>query len=108
MREYIVVGVTAMELFASQCACGETNVWGFWNQLNRTVDNNKLRVRVNMNCRKCNKPWSRTYRLSTGKRWSHRLIDWTSLYLFVWKFIPRRFNKISTSVVLWLERNVRV
>lgn len=114
-RTLYVRKVSQFDLFAMRCPhCDELTVHGFWNQLNRTLDVPKRRIRVCLTCQKCGLVVEKVYYLTTATRHDHRLCPWSRW--FVTKVLPwmvrRRFSRrgiLRVAYVLnWLERRLPI
>ena len=109
-----VKNVTNFSLFHHKCFCGEMTVHGFWQQIEKVVEEEKHRVIVYLPCSECGMVYSRGYRLTTSRGYP-RIINW--LYLFVrllWliEMVPSRWRQQVRNrllfIIMWADRRIRL
>ena len=105
--DLFVKGVSTLSIFAHNCTkCGELNVDGFWQQLDKRYDRQRRLVFVTMHCRKCANEQQRKFRLTTGRPLRHRLMPWIDWGWQVLPWIPTWMARHVIGLILWLETRV--
>ena len=104
-NSFRIKGVSHQNLFVSQCRCGEMNIHGFWDQLEKEPPNlERKTITVLMPCQKCGEVHRRTFRLTKGRALRPRLFSWIVLFFRVVHLVPKRFYRATSCMVLWLEK----
>lgn len=108
-----VRNVTSTTLFCHRCrCCGEVNVAGFWDQLDKRVDERRKVVIVSMPCRACGLVRGRTFRLTAATRPWPRLCPWIGWGFIALRWMPRwvpdRVWRGIVFAILWLEARVKL
>lgn len=108
-RQYRVKGVDNLTLLLHKCLdCDHLNVLGFWHQLSPEYDLPNRHACLRVKCKSCGKFARKHYRLTSGRAFRKRLIDWMNIAWALLPYLPVRLRPQLVNATFWLERRVRL